>query len=462
MKKIVRIQKIEIENFKSVKHGKIELGKKDNIFEILEDSKMLGIYGQNGSGKTSVIEAANILKRLLKGERLSEKVLEYITKDSNYFKINVNFYIEESEKEKFLLTYSCEVEKKEITLKTYEELEKNRIILTEKLKIREFYDGKWKRIRNILENKKVPELLKQRILINEKMLLNYRVGRLLTEREGRSFIFSEELEKILKENEKKIEGDFRFIRILKDYGIRNLYVISNKESSLINGNLMIPFSFRCKTGNTVSQGKLLISLSEPTFLLEKEYQIINNIIKQLNIVLNSLIPNLELEIAVIKEDINKEMELGKSIRLISKRDDIRIPLEYESDGIKKIISILSTLIVAYNEPSFSLFIDELDAGIFEYLLGEILKIIEKYGKGQLVFTSHNLRPLEVLESKHIHFSTVNPYEKYIKISNVKKTNNLRSIYMREMAIGESKIPLYKGNNINKMRLAFKEAWCENE
>lgn len=50
----------------------------------------------------------------------------------------------------------------------------------------------------------------------------------------------------------------------------------------------------------------------------------------------------------------------------------------------------------YNDPTTTVVIDELDCSIFEYLLGELLSIIEESGRGQLIFTSHNLRPLEKL------------------------------------------------------------------
>ena len=52
--------------------------------------------------------------------------------------------------------------------------------------------------------------------------------------------------------------------------------------------------------------------------------------------------------------------------------------------------------------------DELDAGISEVLLGTLLHTIEETGKGQLIFTSHNLRPLEVLSKDNIVFTTTNP------------------------------------------------------
>ena len=67
---------------------------------------------------------------------------------------------------------------------------------------------------------------------------------------------------------------------------------------------------------------------------------------------------------------------------------------YESDGIRKIVSVLSLIIDAYNEQSCTIAIDELDAGVFEYLLGEVLQTFQESGKGQFIFTSHNLRPLE--------------------------------------------------------------------
>ena len=57
-------------------------------------------------------------------------------------------------------------------------------------------------------------------------------------------------------------------------------------------------------------------------------------------------------------------------------------MRYESEGIKKIVSILQLLIVVYNNDSITVAIDELDSGIFEYLLGEILRIISEKGNGQ--------------------------------------------------------------------------------
>lgn len=101
------------------------------------------------------------------------------------------------------------------------------------------------------------------------------------------------------------------------------------------------------------------------------------------------------------------------IQLISVRESIdtktntkeikKIPFRYESVGIIKIVSILPFLIEAYTNTESVVLIDELDSGIYEYLLGELVAIFEQGAFGQLIFTSHNLRVLEMLPQEKIVF-----------------------------------------------------------
>lgn len=135
----------------------------------------------------------------------------------------------------------------------------------------------------------------------------------------------------------------------------------------------------------------------------------------------------------------------------------QIPLKYESKGIKKIVSILHLLIVIYNQFSITVAIDEIDAGVFEYLLGELLKILSEKGKGQLIFTSHNLRPLETLDRGFVAFTTTNPDNRYIRMSGIKDNNNLRDFYFRDIMLGEQDEKLYHATNNAEIALAFREA-----
>ena len=132
----------------------------------------------------------------------------------------------------------------------------------------------------------------------------------------------------------------------------------------------------------------------------------------MNIVLEQIIPGLSIKIYELDTELSKDSKPGKRLQLMSERNGKKIPLKYESEGIKKIVSILQLLIVVYNSDSITLAVDELDAGIFEYLLGELLKVISEKGKGQLIFTSHNLRPLETIDKGFIAFTTVNPENRY--------------------------------------------------
>ena len=59
---IVRLEEITIKNLKNVEYGHIKL----NVDKKCSSSNLLGLYGQNGSGKTVLINAIDILKQLLR------------------------------------------------------------------------------------------------------------------------------------------------------------------------------------------------------------------------------------------------------------------------------------------------------------------------------------------------------------------------------------------------------------
>ena len=134
-----------------------------------------------------------------------------------------------------------------------------------------------------------------------------------------------------------------------------------------------------------------------------------------------------------------------------------IPIRMESNGIIKIISILHALIQAFANPSICLAIDELDAGVFEYLLGELLDIFNKSAKGQMIFTSHNLRALEMLDKDSVMFSTTNPDRRYIRMKNVKTSNNLRDTYLRGITLGGQDEVIYEETDSLKIARAFRKA-----
>ncbi|HFI0313554.1 TPA: ATP/GTP-binding protein, partial [Streptococcus suis] len=164
----------------------------------------------------------------------------------------------------------------------------------------------------------------------------------------------------------------------------------------------------------------------------------------------------EIGIRELSHELDKNGDKLTEIEVISKRKDIEIPFRAESDGNKKIVSILSSLIHAYSSSEAIVLIDEFDSGIFEYLLGEILVSLNDVMRGQIIFTSHNLRALEVLKVRNVVFTTTDENEVYKRLNSIKETNNLRDIYLREVQLGTEN-QLYNKTNVFKIQRAFRTA-----
>lgn len=112
-----------------------------------------------------------------------------------------------------------------------------------------------------------------------------------------------------------------------------------------------------------------------------------------------------------------------------------LPLSSESEGFRRIVAILNLYLRAYFNPSVTLVIDEIDNGIFEYFLSTMIELFNQYGKGQLIFTCHNLGPIERI-TKTIYFTTPDPDNRYAQIKNIHATNNLRKMYLGSLERGE--------------------------
>lgn len=217
-------------------------------------------------------------------------------------------------------------------------------------------------------------------------------------------------------------------------------------------------AFRIDSENNGVKGDLPVSLLETTILDNEDLKILRNIIEEINTVLYTIIPGLRIEIKEYGSQLMDNGEEGYKIELMSSREGMpSYPIRMESEGIIKIISILNALIQAFSDSSICLAIDELDAGIFEYILGELLQIFDESAKGQLIFTSHNLRALEMLEKESIMFSTTNSSNQYIHMKNIKQSNNLRDVYLRSITLGGQKEEIYKETSSLKIARAFRKA-----
>lgn len=449
---IVRVERIELQNFKNVKNGIIDLKNNLTAFEEYElKANVLGIYGQNGSGKTAIIDAFKFLKLLVDGEGLPRDAANYISLEEENAFLKFDFYIKILENEylasyEFEITKSAEnkviINKEKLSYALKNATRRNRVVLIE-------YD-------NSDDNLIKPTKQFNKILTNTDNMIDLKVAQKICAEKSKSFLFCEEVKNILFKSQIN-NIDKRIIEVLVHYSRINLFVINNDHNGVISINLFMPFSFRLEDEMEVTSGDIGVALSEPTIINKEAFSILNSIINQMNIVLSKIIPGLELELFNYGEQLDSKGNVGIKIEIVSVKNDKKLPVKYESEGIKKIISIMSALIAMYNNPSVCMVVDELDSGIYEYLLGEILTVIESGGKGQLIFTSHNLRPLEIVNKESIYFTTTNEKNRYIRFSNVKSNNNLRNFYIRSIVLGGQKENIYKETSKFKIQKAFRVA-----
>lgn len=453
---IVRIQEIELNNFKNVGKGSVAFNGYNNLKKNIEPdlADIIGVYGQNGSGKTALIDSLQLLKEVIIGNPLGDNISNLITYKQDSATLKYTFLIN-IDKKKYLLYYSF----------SFRVVKESKVIIDqEKLEYSEFLENKWKRKKALIEYdyRNEESFFKPKYQYDEfvkkdkENITNLKVMRTLSYKMSTSFIFNEDTLELLKNNLdgcylKVIESLIHFIRF-------NLFVIKNDHLGVISTNQLMPFSFRLESEKELIAGGMAIKLFGISTIRKHDFEILSRIFNQINIVLNSIIPNLQIKLMNHGEETLENGELGVKVEIFSVRDTVQIPLKYESDGIKKIISILSALIAMYNDSSICIAVDELDAGIFEYLLGELLEILEIHAKGQFIFTSHNLRALEKLHKESVVFTTTNVDNRYIKLSNVKNNNNLRDFYLRGIVLGGQKEPIYCSTNSYEISYAFRKAW----
>jgi AAA15 family ATPase/GTPase len=180
--------------------------------------------------------------------------------------------------------------------------------------------------------------------------------------------------------------------------------------------------------------------------------LVKEAIDQFNIVVPAFLPGLKIGIAVNSDESTSG---GNTVfELTSIINGYEIPLRSESDGTKRIISICNDLFACYNDDSVVLAVDEFDAGIFEYLFGEIIDVMDQGAQGQMVFTSHNLRPLEVLSSRGLILTTTDPDNRYEFFKGVRATNNARDMYLRNAFLSQPEDRFYKPTNEYEIAKAF--------
>lgn len=468
-KYLVRIIKNELQYFKNVEFGEI---KYMNYGSVMKDAKLaksdiVGIYGQNGSGKTAMVEALDILKCVLAGEKIPYDQYAGLLDEKNVTKITTDFFMEHEEnkyKIKYELMLQADHEEKRINL-TSEKLTYWTRGATWKQERELLFSNPYYDTESILENTNI-QVVSNHIKYFEnatfiKSLQNLAV---YCAQNGVSLFFNRLLlkDQKIKTEDKEEKKLYEVIQGLNEFARLYLQVIKVSQLGSINENSVIPLNFHCESESRIMQGCLPLVMNGQGEIPEVIFHQLQSAIDAINIALKAIIPDLSIELTSLGEELDKDGTKIIQVKVYSVRDGHKFLTKYESEGIKRIISLLNNLISLYNYPGICLVVDELDSGIFEYLLGELLGVLNEEAKGQLIFTSHNLRAFEELSNKNIICSTVNPQNRYIRLVGVEKNHNFRDYYIRTLLLGGQKEELYDEMKLESLGFAFRKACRNNE
>lgn len=446
---IFRLKELKMKDFMSVEFGRISFSDIDKEYDeddVFIGSSVTGIYGTNGSGKTTVVKAVETFLEAIwiqgnkeaylnvpfinrkKADEKKENI-SLVRNGSDYASLSFTFHILYDEKPTHkLLTYvfsfkmnpAIEIFDEKITL-TDSDNSKEMVFSSEKfLTSKGYAESLLKTIVKNNENEKLKKLIEAHSELAQK-------------RKKNKFLFYELINTI---GEDYISSDMGELLVAFRHEMcANMIPIDDDEISRIRscegGFFLLGYFDSPNTEKVLSfwiscdDGRIIFEPYENPTLEEEERlaEVINGINQVLDVILK------DTHIVSVKEN-------GIYYLKIRKNNDMVVSFNDESYGIRKIIILTLYLALLFVNPRLIVVIDELDEGLFEYLLGKILKVIQKYAQGQLIFTAHNLRPLEVLPHDCIRFAIPNESNRknvknlYRKLTKTNSNSNLREVYYR--------------------------------
>ena len=426
MKNNFYLIRLEINGIKNIEKP-IELNFYKKIIENDFDPsnyKVKAIFGENGSGKTAIIVAVNILKNVLSDENYlfdteTQKILvECVNKYKKEGYIECEFIWKSQEKNhigKYRLEFAIRDSRRFY-------------IVSEQFQIKNGNYSKNK-YKTVFETRN-GELLS---LGNGNNLEHYKkiTQNLLEQRSFITWLFDDYIVFIESLNN---NHSIIYLIYLLIFAF-SIYVYLDNEDRHLD-------YFRKKRIEELATKQ---SSDESIEYFRKEYTHILRSSFDTNIIPKDDFPQFQryiyrmyLFLKIFKPDL-KGIEIEKKDTSDSYKCDLilvyehyKVNQELESRGIKKLISLFDYLDASSN--GMISFIDELDSNINDVYLDKLIEYFMWYGNGQLCFTSHNLSPMTILNKNKCSISFIsgiNTVHNWIKKGNESPENAYRNGFIMD-------------------------------
>jgi len=360
--------------------------------------RVKAIYGENGSGKTGIVTAVQILKELLINRNYLNQstnqvfLNEIINKNSQSLKISCEFAAR--------IGTSIQVYQYSVTLAKknpdwYE-------IVREKLLVKEAGSGATM-YRLVFETRDG----KLAATEGEKEVSDW-IETVATNLLGTSTLNSIVIGQIKPQNnEQERLGYWTKMLVISAFGaFLNVSLASSDQHKLffLNESIRNPTDSKdfIHSLNTMLLQARLSSGSNSRRVPKSGFNKYEAEIQRLTRFLQLFKPDIQ-SIDIEKQEDKNEYQCD----LLLNYGSYRVHTEFESTGIKKLMQLFKSLDAAANGDI--VFIDEMDANINDIYFTKLIEYFMLYGKGQLIFTTHNTSPMSVLKKnrKSIDFLSNN-------------------------------------------------------
>lgn len=415
---------VKAKNFKSLKDIEFNLNKTKT-----KTNQFISIYGENGSGKTNIVELFKFLQQSAMARAI----------DIAMNKLPKEFFKMQEEMADKMPTEIRQIFQLSLDLKEYRMLdEKEETEIEYGFKINNkngFYHIKFNN--EIIEEKLYYMAGKQRAYLFE---LKKEDGKIIKTLNKNIFMNNKYNEELIDEID-KYWGKYSFLSLLSFEMVEK-----NKEyiDTNISKNIIEIIDKIWKMTVHVDKGisKIMPNIFKKAQKLDNiqkgyiEKNKFNELNKYENI-LNIFFTQAYADIKEVKYNITeKENKIYYELYFNKKiGGEIKaIPSKMESEGTRRILNQFDTLIGSLLGET--VIIDEIDNGIHDVLMKNIIMSIKDEITGQLIITTHNTLLLEILPKEYIYIlstdyngnKTINSIKDYeIKIQ---KNNNARDLYFK--------------------------------
>lgn len=360
---------------------------------VISNSNVKAIFGPNGSGKTAIMSAMDLYKELISNyaiflnEKYERKVTKLINKATNKLEMTV-YYAVTADDDSIInvISHNIVISKKDERSRISKETicehpgvsvnaECNVLLKIVNGKLVECDSEPGNKLTDILKYELLP------VSGLSSVVAFWENGNIFDDVMG--CVLGEYSQQHMTEYSKAFNAIFSIILASK----RILVYLddADKHKTVMNEKTVSELQLAVSGSKS---DEYMLDLSAD-WIMESDYDLYQAEVKRLESFIKIFKPEL-IEIKASGKTDHSAIHISREYVY----ENYSVDEEFESAGIKKLVKLFSFLDAA--SKGYIVFIDELDTNINDIYLRRLVDYFVKYGDGQLIFTTHNLSPMEVL------------------------------------------------------------------